>query len=68
MVRTYRFLSNQASDIAGKIEDRYGNGLAIIAGGKSGMSTVWAAYLIRIGFKTVLLIGGDKDKLESQKK
>ena len=61
MFRTYRFLSNQASDVSAKIGEKYGKGLAIIAGGKSGMSTTWASYLIRLGVQTVLLIGGDKD-------
>ena len=32
------------------------------------MATTWAAYLIKLGIKTVLLIGGDKVKLETQKK
>lgn len=64
----YRFLGNQSSDLAIKIDEKFGNGLAIIAGGKSGMSTTWAAYLCKIGIKTILLIGGDLEKLEMQKK
>lgn len=62
---TYRFLTNQSRNVGELIEEKYGRGLAIIAGGKSGMSTTWAAYLKKIGIKTILLIGGDMEKLEN---
>ena len=68
MLGTYRFLTNQSRDMASVIDEKYGKDLAIIAGGRSGMSTTWAAYLANLGFKTILLIGGDQEKLDKQKK
>ena len=68
MVMTYRFLNNQSIDMASAIDEKYGRDLAIIAGGQSGMSTTWSAYLANLGFKTILLIGGDQEKLDKQKK
>ena len=62
---TYRFLTNQSRNVGDQVEEKYGRGLAVIAGGKSGMSTTWSAYLIKIGIKTVLLIGGSMEKLKS---
>ena len=68
MVMTYSFLNNQSIDMASAIDEKYGRDLAIIAGGQSGMSTTWSAYLANLGFKTILLIGGDQEKLDKQKK
>ena len=68
MFKTYRFLKSQSFCMNQKLEEKYGNGLAVIAGGKSGMSTTWAAYLASVGVKTVLLIGGDQEKMDNQKK
>lgn len=38
--------------------------MAVIFGGKSGMTTTYSAYLAEVGYETILLIGGNLEKLE----
>ena len=50
------------------IEKKYGRGLAVVAGNGSGLTMTYAAYLVQIGYETILLVGTDEERLEQQKK
>ena len=63
-MNTYRFLTNQSRNVQTTLSSRYGNGLAVICGQKSGMSPTYSRYMSEMGFKTILLISGSQEKLE----
>jgi len=50
-----------------KIHDKYGKGLAIVAGNRSGLLNTYASYLAEIGYGTILLVANNAEKLEEQK-
>ena len=46
------------------IEKKYGRGIAVVAGNGSGLTMTYAAYLVEIGYETILLVGTDEERLE----
>ena len=60
---TYRFLTNQSRDVKQIFHEKYGKGMAVIAGTRSGLSMTYAAYLAEIGYSTILMISNDAEKL-----
>mgnify|MGYP001626828109 CR=1 FL=1 len=61
---TYRFLTNQSGNVREKLQEKYGQGFVVICGDRNGLQATYAAYLAEMGFKTILLISGDQQKLE----
>jgi hypothetical protein len=66
-VKTFKFLSNQTRDLKHDLRQKYGNGIAIVAGSTTGLGPNYASYLRKLGFETILLIDSDEDALSKQK-
>ena len=47
--------------------EKYGKGMAVIAGTRSGLQMTYAAYLAEIGYSTILMIANDAEKLAEYK-
>ena len=62
-VKTFKFLSNQTRNLKQDLSKKYGHGLVVIAASTSGLGPIYANYLVRLGFNTILLIDSDEDAL-----
>ena len=49
--------------MGGRLEEKYGKRVVVIAGASSGLGATYAAYFYNLGYEKIVLIDSDFDKL-----